>query len=235
MVQSGGKFGNSVQVTGGIGANDPGGSFGLGKGAFVSDGSIVAADHLRLGHGSSVYHVEANSVQKQGSVLIRGGQQFATLPLVTPYCPIPTFSCTGTPVTVPPGGSVGPLAPGSYGPLTVYPGGALVLQPGTYDFCSFRAGKNAAITPIGATQTTIRVTGDFRLGNGGVLSPGAGTPIPRLDVAGRNFRVSAAAMLEAFAAAPNALLRVGRGGQIHGTACSRTSKSDKRVVLSCPP
>ena len=235
LVQIGGKFGNGVQVTGGIGANDPGALFGLGKGAFVSDGSTVAADHLRLGQGSSVFHVETNALQTQSSVLIRGGQEFATLPLVTPFCSIPEFSCGGTPVIVPPGGSVGPLAPGSYGPLIVYQGGVLVLQPGTYDFCSFRAGKNAAITLLGGTQTTIRVTGDFRLGNGSVLAPGAGTPIPRIDVAGRTFRVGARATLEAFTAAPNALLRVGRSGQIRGTACARTSKSDKGVVLSCPP
>ena len=235
LLKSGGKFGNAVQVTGGIGANDPGARFGLGKDAFVSDGSTVAADNLRLGQRASVFHVEANGLQMQPSVVIRGGRDFATLPLTTPFCLIPTFTCSGQPVIVPPGGSVGPLPPGSYGPLTVYPGGVLVLQPGTFDFCSFRAGKNAAITPIGATQTTIRVTGDFRLGNGGVLAPAAGTPIPQIDVAGRNFRVSAQATLEAFSAAPNALLRVGRGGQIRGTACARLAKSDKRVVLSCPP
>jgi hypothetical protein len=235
LVRTDGKVGNSGQVTGGIGANDPGGEFGLGKGVFVSDGSTVAGDSVRLGRGASVFHVDANHLRTGSRVVIRDGTGTPLLPLTVPFCPIPSFACSAQAVTVAARQSAGPLAPGSYGSLNVANLGAVVLAPGTFQFCSLKMGRNAALVTTGTTQSTLQIAGDFRVGNGAFLGPAAGTPSPRIEIGGASLRVGAQAVLQAFTDAPNALFRVGRSGQVRGTLCASASRSDKGIVLTCPP
>ncbi len=235
LVKTKGKVGNSGQVTGGIGANDPGGSFGLGKGVFVSDGSTVAGDTVRIGRGSSVFHVDANQLHLGQRAVIRDGTGNPALPLTAPFCSISSFSCGTEPVTVPARGSLGALAPGSYGPLSVDKGGAVVLAPGAFQFCSVKLARNASLITTGATQSTLQITGDLRVADGAFLGPAAGTPGPQIEMGGTALRVGSQARLQAFTAAPSALFRVGRSGQVGGTVCALASLSDKRIVMTCPP
>jgi hypothetical protein len=229
-----GKLGNGGQVTGSIGANDPGGDFHFGKKVLQSDGSTVAADHVGLGEGTSVADVRANTLRIGRGAIVRGNIGTPALPLTAPFCPIPEFTCGSADVTVAMGESVGPLPPGSYGGLTVLRGGTLSLAPGTFEFCSVKTGRGT-ITVTGSELTTINVVGTFRLGNGSTLIPGSGTPTPRINVAGSLVRVSHASVLEAHLAAPNALLTLGRGARVSGSFCVDMSRSDKEVQLLCPP
>ena len=235
LIGTTGKIGNGGTITGSIGANDAGGVFNLGRSVLMSDGSTVAADRLTLGAGTSAFDVLANTLREGPGVVIRGTTGTPVLPLTNPFCPIPSFTCGGPDVTVPAGGTIGPLAPGSYGALTVFGGGTLTLAPGTFDFCSVKTGKLTRIIMTGATQTTVDVTGTFRLANGSILTPGSGTPTPVLNVAGTLVRVSAGSTLQAFLSAPKALFTLGRSATIKGSFCVGTSHCDKQVTLICPP
>jgi hypothetical protein len=235
LIRTTGKIGNGGTITGSIGANDAGGTFNLNKSVIMSDGSTVAADNLALGAGTSVFNVLDNTLRKGPGVVIRGSTGTPVLPLTNPFCPIPTFTCGGPDVTVPPGGSVGPLAPGSYGNLTIFGGGTLTLAPGTFEFCAVKTGKTTGIVITGAAQTTIDVVSTFRLANASTLTPASGTPTPILNVAGTLVRVSAQSTLQAFLSAPNALFTLGRSATIKGSFCVSTSHCDKNVTLICPP
>jgi hypothetical protein len=236
LVGTRGKIGNAGAVTGGIGANATGGSFNLGKSVAVSDGSTVAADQLALGVGTNVFDVLANTLRKGPGVTIRGTTGTPVLPLTNPFCPIPSFTCGGPDVMVPAGGTVGPLAPGSYGAFTVFRSGTLILAPGTFEVCSVKTARSTTISITGATQTTMDVAGTFRLANGSSFTPIAGTPTPVLNVAGTLVRVSAAgSTLQAFLSAPNALFTLGRLATIRGSFCASMSTCDKQANLICLP
>lgn len=232
LVRTQGKVGDGGQVTGSIGANDDGGAFQFGKGAFVSDGSTTAGDSVSLGNGTSVGDVEANRLHVGKGATIRGSTGRATLPLSAPFCPIPPLACGGPDVVVPRGGAV-ELAPGSYGRLVALQQSAVVLDPGTFSFCDIKIGKNSAGVVTGGSQSTINDVGNFRLANGGFFGPVAGTPTPELNVGGTLVRVGAGAVLQAFLSAPNAQMRIGRGGQVRGSFCALTLRSDKGIVLQC--
>jgi hypothetical protein len=234
LVRTAGKVGNDGAVTGNIGANVAGGTFRFGKNAFQSDGSVIAADHVGLGQGTSVSDVLGNTVRQGPGAVIRGSTGTPTLPLVTPFCLIPDFGCGTEDVTVPFEGSVGPLAPGSYGRLTVFRGSKLTLAPGTFEFCAVKA-DSSVIAVTGSEATTINVVGNFRLADGSSLTPVPGTPTPTINVAGALVRVSHGAALEAHLAAPNAVLTLGRGAKVSGSFCVETSHTDKHVQLFCPP
>jgi len=236
LVRTRGKVGDRGQVTGGIGANDPGGSFRLGKNAFVADGSTTVADTVKIGQGTSVFRVLANRLVTGPGAVIRDGTGTPVLPLTDPFCPIPTFACGAPSVTVPDHGASGPLPPGSYGELTVLPGGTLILDPGTFTFCSVKIGTQAAVVTTGTTPTTIDVAGLFRLKDGGFLGPSGGAPTPTINVSGTKVRIGAAnARLQALLSAPNAEVSVGRSGGVLGTFCAATSRTDKSITLACPP
>jgi hypothetical protein len=236
LVRTRGKVGDGGEVTGSIGANDPGGSFRLGKNAFVSDGSTTVADTVKIGQGTSVFRVLANRLITGPDAQIRDGTGSPVLPLTDPFCPIPAFTCGAPDVTVPEHGLGGPLPPGSYGNLTIFPAGHLILDPGTFAFCSAKLGKDAVVITTGGTPTTINVAGRFRLQDGGLLGPTGGTPTPSLNVAGTSVRVGAAnARLQAFLSAPNAGISIGRSGGVLGSFCAATSRTDKSITLTCPP
>jgi hypothetical protein len=235
LIRTSGKIGDHGRVMGGIGANDAGGSFRFGKKVFQSDGSTVAADHLGLGEGTSVANVLGGTLRKGPGVVIRGNTGTPTLPLTAPFCEIPEITCGSPDVTVPLGGSVGPLSPGSYGSLTVLRAGTLTLAPGTFEFCSLKTAAGTTITITGPEPTTINVLGTFRLANASTLTPAPGAPTPTINVAGGFVRVSEKSTLQAILAAPNALLTLGRVSTVAGTFCVNASHSDKHVNLFCPP
>jgi hypothetical protein len=233
LVRTVGRLGNGAQVTGSIGANDPGGRLQLGKRAFVSDGSTVAGDSVVLGQDASVDDVQANLLRLGKGATVRGDITTPVLPLTNPFCPVPLLTCGGPDVLVSSGNAV-VLAPGSYGNVLISNGGTLVLEPGTFRFCSFKAGKHAAVLATGGTQTTIDVVGDFRLANGGFLGPAA-APIPLLNLGGTKLRLGSLGTLQALVSAPSAQFRFGRSGQALGGFCVSTLGSDKQIVLGCPP
>lgn len=233
LVERNGKVGNSGTVDGGIGANDPGGLFRLGKEVLVTDDHTTAADKLKLGNDASVFDVETNTLLAGPGATIRGTQTTATLPLTDPFCPIPSFSCGGPDVIVPFGGSVGPLAPGSYGRLIVSNSGTVTLAPGTFQFCSIKTGRGSSIMTTGGVPSTIQVVGTIRLLNDTFFGPDAGTPLPDVQVAGVVVRLSQNSTLHAFLSAPNALLKVGRSASVIGGFCVDTSVSDKFTTLTC--
>ncbi|HWP66992.1 MAG TPA: hypothetical protein VNO26_13915 [Candidatus Limnocylindria bacterium] len=233
LVRTSGKIGNGGTVDGGIGANDRGGLFRLGKDVLVTDGHAVAGDHVRLGSGSSVPDVQANVLWQGPGAIVHGTHTPAILPLAAPFCPIPSFTCGTSDVLVPTGGSSGPLAPGSYGRLIIGNGGTLTLAPGTFTFCSVRTGRAARIETTGGVQSTINVVGTLRLLNGSFLGPDAGTQVPDLVVAGDLVRLSQSSDLQAFLSAPNALLKVGRMAHVTGGFCVGRSSSDKLTTLTC--
>jgi hypothetical protein len=233
LVRTKGKVGNGGTVDGGIGSNDAGGLFRLGKSVTITDGHTIAADAVKLGSDASVFDVRTNKLKTGGGTIIRGSQGPATLPLTNPFCPIPAFTCGGTDVNVPTGSSV-TLAPGSYNRLIVGNGATVTLSPaGTFSFCSVRTGRSALVETTGGTPSTVNVVGTFRLLNSTVFGPASGTPTPDLNVDGRLVRVSQAGVLHAFVSAPNALISVGRSGNITGSFCAATSRSDRSITLNC--
>jgi hypothetical protein len=230
-----GKIGNDGRVNGSIGTNDAGGNFHFGKRVVQTNGSTVAADDLGLGEGTSVFDALGNVLRMGPGVVIRGSTGTPTLPLASPFCPIPDFACGSPDVTVPLAGSVGPLAPGAYGRLSIFRQGTLTLAPGTFTFCSLKTAVGATIAITGPELTTINVVGTFRLSDASTLAPLAGSPIPVLNVAGPFMRVGSGSTLVSYLSAPDATLTLGRSSTVGGTFCAGTSRSDKHVHLSCPP
>jgi hypothetical protein len=227
------QFGNFAEIDGNLGVNDQSGQLRLGRSVFMSDGSVAAGDLVRIGNDSSVFAVYGNQVGIGSGVLVRGPTGGLVLPLTSPFCPVPNFTCGTSRVTVSTGTTSGPLAPGNYGSLRVFNGGTLRLAPGTFTFCEIRTGRRTAILTSG--ETTINVVGKVRLSNGSILGPVSGSPIPTLNVLGSQVRVGAQSVLEANVSAPGALLTMGRQAQFTGTFCVYRTRSDKRVVIECPP
>jgi hypothetical protein len=233
LVKDIGKFGNNAEINGSVGANDPGGTITIGKGAFVSNGSVVAGDGVRLGANTSVFDVLANDLVTGPGVTIRNSQGTPTLPLTDPFCVIPSITCDPGAPDVIVFGSAPPLPPGSYNRIRVT-SGELVLQPGTFTACSVHAARGTRITITGVTPTTINVEQSFRLSNAGILAPTGGAPTPRLNVAGLLMRIGAASVLQASVFAPNATLRLGRSSQLIGSFCVANTTSDKSILITCP-
>lgn len=199
----------------------------------MADGVTVTGDTLRLGSGSSVGDVFANTLQIDPDALVRGSIGIPTLPVISPFCEVPHVACGATDVRVAPGQSLGPLAPGTYGRLRVLNGGLLTLQPGAFVFCDIKAGRGATIRTLG--QATLDVAaGKVTIGTGSFLGPTQGTDPILVNVAGRSVRVSASAVANAVFVAPNANMSFGRGARLVGCFCTHRAKSDKGITLQCP-
>jgi V8-like Glu-specific endopeptidase len=232
LVRLKGRVGNGGVVDGGIGENDAGGVFQLGKDVVVTDGHVTAGDTLRIGADSTVWSVLVNTLNLGSGAVVGDGSAPFVPPLTAPFCPIPNLTCGGADVVVPSGGALA-IGPGSYNRVRVLSGGTLTLAPGTYDFCSFRTARNATIEVTGVAQSTINVNGIFLLSNGSSFRPVPLTPAPVINVSSAKVRLGQAAVLEAFLSAPNALLSIGRQGVFHGTFCANSLRSDKGIMLDC--
>ena len=233
LVRLKGRVGNSSRIEGGIGENDAGGVFQLGKDVFVSDGSTTAGDTVRIGARTSIYRLETNNFYQGPFSSVRDGVGPFVPPLTAPYCPIPVLTCGGPDVIVQGGTSV-TLTPGTYGRVFVLAGATLTLAPaGTFNFCALKIARDANVVVTGASQSTINVFGVLIVSNGSVFGPASGTPIPEVNVGGRTVRVGQSASLTAFLSAPNALLGIGRLATVHGTFCANTLRTDKGIFLIC--
>ena len=162
---------------------------------------------------------------------IRAGAGGAfTLPVATPFCIIPSFTCGGDQIDDPPRRGEG-LAPGTYGVVRVMNGGTLRFTPGIYTVCDVKVGRDARIEADGAV--TLQVDGSLRIGTDSYFGPVNGAPIIDTYVTGRTVRVSQKAVAMARIVAPNARATFGRDSALDGCYCSDRSKSDKHITLTC--
>jgi hypothetical protein len=125
-------------------------------------------------------------------------------------------------------------APGSYRSVRVLNGSTLVLEPGTYEFCSPKLGRGAQLLTDGVT--TLNVVSQVVVGSGAHLGPAVGTgQTPVIDMAGRTVRVSQGATLQAAVIAPNGVFTFGRDSALQGCFCGSPAKTDEHMTLTCVP
>jgi hypothetical protein len=111
-------------------------------------------------------------------------------------------------------------------------GATLTLSPGTFTFCSIKAGRNAAITTLG--PVTVNVSGTVVIGTAARLAPASGMEPVRVNVAGKAVRVSQSGVANAAFIAPSGRISFGRDALLLGCYCTDRSKSDKHITLVCP-
>lgn len=231
------KWKDGSIANGNVGVNAANGRITFGRAVFMANGTSVEGAFVRLGNATSVYDVRATTLKVGKQVSIRGATGFPDLPLADSYCPVAAApSCAGgNDVTVEQGTTQGPLPPGTYGRVKIGNGGVLVLQPGTFTFCSITAGRTVAIRVTGGTPSTIRVVGPMRLSNNSHFAPDAGTPLPTLVVHGNSLRASAGSSITGLVSSPNATLTLGRGAMVTGTFCTQAFRTDANTRLECTP
>src|SRR5262249_27110345 len=134
----------------------------LGRKVFFDDGTSVSGAFVKLGNGASVFDVDADSVRKGKHATVRG--VLSSFSAGGAFCAAPVVQCGGSDVTVPKKGSKS-LTPGTYGQVTLGDGASLNLD-GTYSVCQIRAGKRVTVEVTGATQSTINVRDQVRIGDG---------------------------------------------------------------------
>jgi hypothetical protein len=231
------RVGNGSVIDGDLGVNQAGGSLRIGQGVVAMDGWTLAADNVKLGNFSTVAHVRTNNLRRsihadrQGA--IRQSLGPAVLPLVDPFCTLTLPPCSGPDVVAQRGETVS-LAPGAYGRVRLRNDSTLVLQPGTYDFCSLTANRRVTVRMTGPGATVLNVTGNFRLGNQSLVSLDAGADRPTVNVAGRSVRVGAGGAFDGVLTAPNARLSLGRDALVRGGFCVGSLNTDHRVQLLDP-
>jgi len=221
------RYGGGGRIQGNVGTIEPGGLLQLGRRFVVEAGSIASADTVRIGEESQVAAVAANELEATRATVGESGP--VLLPLVTGFCPVPAFGCGGEAVMVRRNKTLS-LLPGSYGAVELSSGADLVLGPGTYEFCSLRAGRKATV--MAGAGTALNVQGTLALGSGSEFgTDGAGLLVANVgggDVAvGRNSRVTAVL------AAPAAELDLGRGVEWRGTFCAAEVDGERRLKLEC--
>lgn len=199
----------------------------------IESDAIVVGDTVRLGDGTVVDNVMTNHLIAPEAT-VQGGVAPFDGPIEDPFCEVDAFGCGGPSVIVPPAGTT-TINPGSYDRVKVNSGATLILNPGTYTFCSFRTSRNTTVEILGPGQSTIGVVRSFTLSNGSSFGAVGGAPTPILNVTGNKLRAGQASVLHAFVSAPNALLTVGRQGVVIGSFCAETLRTDKGITFDCEP
>jgi hypothetical protein len=143
-------------------------------------------------------------------------------------CTFPTAfrGCTGPDVLVS-SDETRTLMPGTYGDVTIHSRGPLStgvlrLEPGTYEFCDVRTGRNAQLRILGASR--INVNGTVSLGDDTSLSPDPPSSVSPTDIKvfvngarGRRVHFGRGSIVRAALCAPESLLAVSEGASIEGT------------------
>jgi hypothetical protein len=227
------RVGNGTTVEGSLAASPVGGRLKLACLARMADGTVAAADLVRVGSRASAARVLANTVERGRGAEIRDGIAAPPPALPEPFCPIEDHACGGEDVVVQRGDGTVELAPGSYGRVLLRNGARLVLAAGAYDFCALRAARGAAVEVAAGLRSTLHVAGELRLGPGSRLVPApAGAP-PVVQVAGRRVRLGPRAAMHGFLAAPHAWLSIGRQATLAGTACAERLTTSRKARLAC--
>jgi hypothetical protein len=225
------KYNNDAEIAANVVVNAADGRLRLGKNVFMPDGTSIQGNAVEVGNASNIYRVFAKSLKTGPEVTIRAGAGGAfALPVATPFCVIPSFTCGGDQVDVLPGEEKD-LAPGTYGLVRVMNGATLRLDAGTYTICDLRIGRDARVEADGAV--TLQIDGNLRVGTDSYFGPANGGPIIDTYVTGRTLRVSQKAVAIARIIAPNARAAFGRDAALDGCYCSDRSKSDKHITLTC--
>jgi hypothetical protein len=218
-------------VNGIAAVNSPTGLLRTGKNVFMPDGTALIGNYVIVGNASNVSQVFANTVKTGFETVIRNGTGPVSLPLIDPFCTIPSFTCGTTLVNVAPG-ATSSLTPGTYGFVRVANGATLHLAQGVYTFCDVKMGREAAIIADG--PVLMQISGNLRIGTDSFFGPVPGAPPIAVYLAGRKVRVSQSAEAIAQITAPFAKIQFGRDASFTGCFCTDQSKSDKHITLTCP-
>ena len=238
MVGKLGKFNNDGYLSGTFASTEVGGLIRFGQNVYMTDGSRVTADRVKVGIGTSLFDVYSNRITLSDGDVVRGASvsPITALPVFDPTCEERyladvTAPCGGTDVSVPSGTTLNSLAPGAYGNLLIDDGGALLLPDfGTYTFCSIRMDKYASFRP--SQQITVNVTGGISIGAGSIMTTNSGLPFV-LNVGGSLLRISQGAYVNASIRVPYGKIKLQRDGTISGCACASSIKTDKHVTMAC--
>ena len=226
-----GKINNDATVTGIAAVNSTAGTLKLGKNVFMPDGSSLEANYVEVGNASNVSTVFANTVKTGVGAVIRNGTGPLALPIVDPFCQIPTFACGGQAIFLTPGDQSS-ATPGTYGFVRVPNAATLHLAAGVYTVCDVKMGREAEIIADG--PVLLQIVGNLRIGTDSFFGPAVGSPPIAVYVAGRKVRVSQSGVAVAQITAPFAKTTFGRDSTLTGCFCSDQSKSDKHITLTCP-
>jgi hypothetical protein len=197
----------------------------------MPDGTSIKGNYVEVGNASNVSQVFANTVKTGLGAVIRNGSGPVTLPIVDPFCQIPSFACGTNPIFLTPGETQF-ATPGTYGFVRVPNGSTLHLAGGVYTVCDVKMGREANIIADG--PVLLQITGNLRIGTDSFFGPASGVPQIAVYVAGRKVRISQSAVAEAKIVAPFAKVTFGRDSTLNGCFCSDLSKSDKHITLTCP-
>jgi hypothetical protein len=227
------KMNNYGTIAASVGSANPGGRLRLSKLVTMPDGSNAIADTLVLSVGANVSRVLANTPLINSRAVVRNGIGTPTLPIQESLCaPLPPITCGTDLVVAPQSGSIGPLAPGTYGSLYVRNGASVTLSPGTFTFCDILMGRYATIETLG--PATVNVEGRVRVGSSSRIGPQTGSAPVLVNVAGRSIRLSQYAVGNAAFVGPNARMTFGRSAYLLGCFCTDRAGTDKNVSMACP-
>jgi hypothetical protein len=230
LVRTSGKFNNEADIRSSIGVNDVGGKLQFGKQVLLADGTVVAADQIKIGGGTSLYSVLYNTLFLSKDALIRDGTGVVQLPLIDPFCTVPDIVCGDTRVNLPPKSTM-TLTPGVYGKVRVANGATLSLLPGHYVFCEVKTGRGATIEALGAVS--LDVAGNLTIGTASKLVRVPNAPLIVAQVAGKRVKFAHDALVEAIVTAPIARIQFGRESYFFGCFCTDRASTDKHITLEC--
>ncbi len=219
-------------ATGSIGVNETGGKLSMGRGSFLADGTEVVGDITRIGAGSSIYDLFANTVSGRfDPAIVRGsGPQSFTPPIIPVLPPVADFLCGGPAITVRRGeGAV--LPPGVYGNIVFRDDATVTLSGGTYTMCRLKIGKGVLV--VTASPTVINVVSSVVISNGSLLSPPPGGSRPKINLAGGSLRFGKRTVVRALIDARFAKVGMGNG-DFSGRLIARKVRSDFGLQLELP-
>lgn len=168
----------------------------------MSDGTSVTAERLELPDESKVFEARTNDLRRGNAVTVRSGRRrdagAAARDAVLPDSELRVRrdagdrAARGVPVA----------RARDLGVLKAFNGGRLDLGPGSYTFCSVKAGRDARIAAGG--PVTLNVDGSVRLGADSHLEPEPGEPPLVVNVSGRKIKFTQNAVVRAVLTVPNA-------------------------------
>jgi hypothetical protein len=235
----------SSRVAGNIAVNLPGGTLRVGRRALLGTGTVAIADRLRILPNATVFDAVANVVEADTERVTVGGvlsqpvppPALTTEPLVLPdpfdpaHYPAAFPIACGGPIWLGEAGEAAVLPAGSYSRVYVGRGGRLVLEPGTYQFCSLRVARRGVVQVDG--PTTINVRDQLKIGNEGALGPATGSPAAvRVNAMGSQLRIGQQAVFRAHLFAPDGSLRVGRETVLAGRVLVEELRGAPGLVVS---
>lgn len=230
------SFGTGTEVlSGSVAINSDIGFLKFSTYGYMSDGTTVTANRLKLANHASVFQISTNSLTTGPTVQIRGGAIASpVLPLSPSFCAFsgPPPSCGSGDLDV----SNGPgfptfLSPGNYGNVRVGAGSELHLRDiGRFGFCSLTLWDGAAL--VSDQQVTIDVVGNVAIGAGASITTASGAPLI-LNVAGTKVNVAGDGQIDAAITAPNARVKLKQYARINGCLCSLLIKTAANTDLAC--